>query len=518
MPCTTWPYPATPTHHKGVIDLKVLHCFIEEVNYPMRMYKRKTDQGRADHEQIMTAVRKVVDTGLPCRNVADEHGIPHCTLRRYCISKRSLTCKHLLRMTRACQPPLQRRKTNDDYAISRKCMETKNPAPVMEQINACITRKTSMSIHRLVFLGLSIVGVIGIVYHISTLQLTTLHLPLDEAVVLANHIHAAPAHSNNKITAKHIRRYGSNVSTTRPKVQGSGNKILVLTKYRSGSTFIGQLLNEHPDIACLFEPLRLMSNSLNTYARISVASIDSYMKKLFSCAFTDALHDVQKLLPQRFISSFACETFTRHLNKRPRICSIDDLERVQLACKQARYVAIKVICIYPEQLVLIKKFLQEEMQIVHLLRDPRGVFSSRITIVQYKSKQQRSAYIRENFDVLVGKASNHCKSVRDTLVMLASWKAADPSFNDFYHLVRYEDFAYHPEDMARTLYSSLGISLHKNVKATTEGNKAVGHDFYSTSRDSTETAEAWRNKLPFYFVRAMQELPHCQYIKAASNT
>ena len=55
----------------------------------MRMYKRKTDRGRADHEQIMTAVRKVDDTGLPCRNVTYEHGILHCTLRRYCIRYRS---------------------------------------------------------------------------------------------------------------------------------------------------------------------------------------------------------------------------------------------------------------------------------------------------------------------------------------------------------------------------------------------------------------------------------------------
>ena len=376
-----------------------------------------------------------------------------------------------------------------------------------------------MSIPRLIFFGLSFVGVIGvieIVYNISTLQPTALHLPPDEAVVLANNIHAAPAHSNSTLTVKHIRRHGGNVSTTRPKVQGSGKKIIVLTAYRSGSTFIGQLLNEHPDIAYLYEPLRLMSKPLNTSARISVASIDSYMKKLFSCAFTDALHDIQKLLSQRFISSFACATFTRHWNKRPTICSIDDLERVQLACKQARYVAIKVIRIYPEQLVLIKKFLQEEMQIVHLVRDPRGVISSRITIVQTSAKQQRSAYIRENFDVLVGKASNHCKRVRDALVRLASWKAADPSFNDFYHLVRYEDFAYHPEDMARALYSSLGISLHNNVlawlrKATTT-TEAVGHNLYSTSRNSTETAEAWRNKLPFYFVRAMQETPHCQYV------
>ena len=31
MSYTTWPYPATPTHHKGVTGLLVLHCFIEEV-------------------------------------------------------------------------------------------------------------------------------------------------------------------------------------------------------------------------------------------------------------------------------------------------------------------------------------------------------------------------------------------------------------------------------------------------------------------------------------------------------
>ena len=55
----------------------------------MRTYKRKTERGRANHETIMTAVRKVVETGRPCRSVADEHDIPHCTLRRYCIRYRS---------------------------------------------------------------------------------------------------------------------------------------------------------------------------------------------------------------------------------------------------------------------------------------------------------------------------------------------------------------------------------------------------------------------------------------------
>ena len=52
-------------------------------------YKRKTERDRADHEQIMTVVWKVVETGRTCRSVADEYDIPHCTLRRYCIRYRS---------------------------------------------------------------------------------------------------------------------------------------------------------------------------------------------------------------------------------------------------------------------------------------------------------------------------------------------------------------------------------------------------------------------------------------------
>ena len=42
-------------------------------------YTLKIDRGRADHEQLMTVVRKVVDTGYPHSNATDEHGIPHCT-------------------------------------------------------------------------------------------------------------------------------------------------------------------------------------------------------------------------------------------------------------------------------------------------------------------------------------------------------------------------------------------------------------------------------------------------------
>ena len=38
-----------------------------------------TNAKQTTDEQITTAVRTIVAHGRPCRNVADEHGIPLCT-------------------------------------------------------------------------------------------------------------------------------------------------------------------------------------------------------------------------------------------------------------------------------------------------------------------------------------------------------------------------------------------------------------------------------------------------------
>ena len=325
-----------------------------------------------------------------------------------------------------------------------------------------------------------------------------------------NNTTAVPSQNNYEI--KLNRK--SQIVSARPKTHdGDKKKIIVLTTKRSGSSFIGQILHEHPDIFYLFEPLQIVmhrNNILDNNDRLN-----SFVQKLFSCAFTDAVYDAEVLSSHTpYLPYRPCTTFLRYNDPRHyRRCRLTDIERIEVICRRARYVAMKVIRVFPSQLALIKEYLKEEVQIVHLNRDPRGVISSRIVVD--KGKEQLSTYIHRNFDRLVKKASDHCTRIRDTIIRLALWTAVEPSLNKFYHLIRYEDFAYHPEAMTKSLYSSLGLKLHRNVltwlrKATTF-SKPVG-GLYSTKRNSTATAEAWRNKLPFHFVRAMQELPDCQFV------
>ena len=369
-------------------------------------------------------------------------------------------------------------------------------------------------------LSVGIIAVLCVIYYVSTWQSPSLHRQFgDKSVVLSNQIRAVQPHSEHSQLSTHIRLTIGNTTQTPPSERGVNVKkrIIILTTRRSGSSFVGQLFNEHPDMAYLFEPMQLIKFRV-TLLELRVDVIRSYMKKIFGCAYSDALHDVKEL-PMRssLLSHFVCASFLRHWKQGyDRYCTEADIKMAELVCRQARYVAVKTIRIYSPQLPLVHEYLQERVQIIHLHRDPRGVMSSRITIDQFKARQQRTVYIQKNLKSLVRKASTHCKRIRDAVERIAAWVSADPSLKQFYHVFRYEDFAYHPEARTKALYSSLGVELHSNVlawiKKATVNNRGKAHLFYSTSRNSTQTAEAWRHKLPFDYVHAIQQLPNCQYV------
>ena len=334
------------------------------------------------------------------------------------------------------------------------------------------------------------------------------------ATLFSSNTTAVLSQNNHEIKLKRTSQIVNALTTTRPMTHDGGKKkIIILTTMRSGSSFIGRILHEHPDICYLFEPIQIIAHHNNSLPNND--KLNSFVQKLFSCAFTDALYDGE-VLPAHdpYLTYKPCSTFLRYINKRDNNkCRLTDIERIEVKCRQARYIAMKVIRLFPSQLALIKKYLKEEVQIIHLNRDPRGVISSRIVV--RKGKEQLSTYILGNYDMLIKNASNHCTRIRDTIIRLALWTAVEPSLSKCYHLIRYEDFAYHPQAMSKHLFSNIGLKLHRNVlewlrNATTsnESDKML----YSTERNSTATAEAWRNKLPFHFVRAMQELPDCQFV------
>ena len=315
----------------------------------------------------------------------------------------------------------------------------------------------------------------------------------------------------------HPSNYAANGDSDIPTLQNGCKKIMVLTTWQSGSLFVGQLLKKHPDVTYITEPLRLLRSNGDTY-NLSAATVNSYIEKLFNCAFTDALSDTnQPSVEQGRLTPLTCEAFLNDCNdciSRTRgVCVIDDLHRLEQKCKrQTGCVAVELTRMYSNHLQLVEQFLREAGHVIHLVRDPPGVINSRITIDQATARKERTRYIEDNVAELVVNASRDCRRIRDALETTSSWKTAGPSFQKFYHLYRYEDFAYQPEKTTRSLYSSLGMPLHNDVLTWLRKRRTGRFNVDSSVRNLTATAEAWRYELPYSLVSDMQNLTDCQYV------
>ena len=86
----------------------------------------------------------------------------------------------------------------------------------------------------------------------------------------------------------------NDITTSRPVTHdGDKKEIIVLTSKRSGSSFIGRILHEHHDICYLFEPLQIVIYDNNIL--LNNDKFNSFVQKLFTCAFTDALYEAEVL-------------------------------------------------------------------------------------------------------------------------------------------------------------------------------------------------------------------------------
>ena len=156
----------------------------------------------------------------------------------------------------------------------------------------------------------------------------------------------------------------------------------------------------------------------------------------------------------------------------------------------------------------ISEFGCEDFKIIHLVRDPRAVINSRMTV--FSELYDGNTYLgprmedlmrrQEGFDKsYVEKAANHLCSHH-----LENYKLGmnpPPWLKDRYKMVRYEDLAEFPQVWARELLHFIGVSYTAKYKeyvynithVKDRGKKDGG--YYGVERQSIEMLDKWKEKL-----------------------
>ncbi|NWQ65365.1 CHST4 sulfotransferase, partial [Neopipo cinnamomea] len=303
--------------------------------------------------------------------------------------------------------------------------------------------------------------------------------------------------------------------------------ILILSSWRSGSSFTGQIFSQHPSVFYLMEPawhvwVKMSQNS----AKVLHMAVRDLVRSVFLCDMSvfDAYMSSQKKKSDLFqwetsralCSPPACDLFNRTdiitAGNCKKICSKYPFSKVEEACKTYSHVAIKEVRFF--DLKVLYPLLTDpslNLKIIHLVRDPRAVFRSRENTV---------ADLKRDSNIIMGswRAKGEMVPYNTMQVICKShveiYKAgsqATPSFlKDRYLLVRYEDIVRDPLARAAQMYRFAELhftpELQKWVHNITHGKGLGAQAFQIGSRDAQRVSQAWRKTLPFQKIEKVQKV------------
>lgn len=316
--------------------------------------------------------------------------------------------------------------------------------------------------------------------------------------------------------------------------------ILLFATTRSGSSFTGQLLNQHPEIFYVFEPLfhvqQAFTNSSSRLRRsLDRRALLGAYRDLLLNLFTCDLHFMENYIrpePQEHLTNSFFRRSSSHALCSPPVCSEGgeapslpdeawcpkkcrslNLTLASMSCLSRGHVAIKTVRV-PEvgDLRTLTEDPRLDLKIIHLVRDPRAILASRMMAFadQFRAWKIWNATGRQPRYVDLSQITGTCKdmlSSAETGLQKPAW------LRGRYMPVRYEDLAFNPKEKAAEIYRFVGLEMEDRVRFWVEKNTnssttspSEWNYRYSTSRDSRATAESWRLRLSFDVVRTVQSL------------
>lgn len=287
-------------------------------------------------------------------------------------------------------------------------------------------------------------------------------------------------------------------------------RLLILAYMRTGSSMTGRILNYNPDIFYWYEPLHSLeryyvtggkpessyrNKTLNEWFKASAmaggnvsAALSCDIQAVYRGTLTDYFLTYGRHGTKAFFSCFKeAET-----EERWRECSFN----MSLACRtRFSATAVKLIRLHMARAREVMA-RDPKVKVVHLIRDPRAVLSS------------RRALGFADFGHLAEEASLLCGKYAEDLRLAPG--EGDP-LRPRYKMVRYEDIVDIPLEFTRSLYAFMGLPVPDIVLKEVQQEMAQAKRTKTcpacppSPLNATEVAQAWRSKLDFKDVQVISQ-------------
>jgi len=274
---------------------------------------------------------------------------------------------------------------------------------------------------------------------------------------------------------------------------GQPVRALVTTTWRSGSTFLGDIMTAHPGTFYHYEPLLhydIVQARSGALAQDAVRTI----KDLMHCNYTNLNRYLTYGRGHQWLFTHNARLWTH--------CQADGKQRFQKSycwkpeflnkfCPLFPFQSIKTVRLrlnLTEQLV---KDPSLNVRVMLLVRDPRGTMESR----------KHRDWCPHNPDC--EDPAKLCQDLVDDYHSLRKLLRQHP---DRYKVFRYEDFSMNPYNNTRDVFNFFGFTMHSRVSNFLDTHtKANIGGVSSTFRDSKTAPFKWRERLSEDEVYAIQD-------------
>nr|XP_020670867.1 carbohydrate sulfotransferase 5-like [Pogona vitticeps]XP_020670868.1 carbohydrate sulfotransferase 5-like [Pogona vitticeps]XP_020670869.1 carbohydrate sulfotransferase 5-like [Pogona vitticeps] len=298
--------------------------------------------------------------------------------------------------------------------------------------------------------------------------------------------------------------------------------VLLLSSWRSGSTFAGQLFSQNPDVFYLMEPAKHVWASMPWGSpELLHGPVRDVLYSVFLCnmeALTSHMKHHSKVshlfmwpMSRGLCSPPACEAFERsdivEVKECKAQCGHIPFQKISEACATYSHIVVKAVRVFQMEALyplLIDPALH--LHIIHLVRDPRAVYASRKTV----SLLPDDLLISHTLNTTPSTQeimSRICHSQAEMYLMTLSYMPQ--ALRRRYLLTRYEDLVADPLGHLHKWYHFTGLTSSRRLEAWVYNITHWSTDSHEVEplaiqKKSQMVSQAWREQLSFQEVQEVQ--------------
>lgn len=273
-----------------------------------------------------------------------------------------------------------------------------------------------------------------------------------------------------------------------PENGGQPLRSIIVTSWRSGSTFIGEVLNALPGNYYHYEPL-LDYDIVQIRGPPLADEVFSRLKSLLSCHYFGLDRYLEYGQNHTWLFTHNDRLWEK-CEEKPHLCWLPEF--LSPFCKLFPFQSMKVVRV---RLALFEQLLKDpkyNVKILYLVRDPRGTLQSR----KHRDWCPESPDCWDPSLLCADLVSDYSSSVRFL-----------KKYGDRFRAVRYEDVSSEPYSGIENVLKFFGFKMHPNVLQFLDTHTKTNYGgVSSTYRDSKSRPFNWRNNLTFEEVSYIQTL------------